>query len=216
MGYEPENTLRSFRKALKLGVDMIEFDARVCKSGEPVIFHDETLDRITGGQGRISELTLSELKKYDVGKGEHIPTLTETLDAINHRAMVNIELKGVGIAGPVAQVIRDYIENKGWPPKAILVSSFNRKEFAKFARINPGVRLGVLVGKNPFDALARAVFYRAYSVHLHYHFLWRWLVRVIQKGGFKVFAFWLPDGRQEAKAKKIGVDGVFLDRPDRI
>lgn len=214
-GYEPENTLRSFRKALDLGVDMIEFDVRLCKSGEPVVFHDDTLDRITGGQGYIKDLTLAELKRYNVGKGEKIPTLTGALNTIDRQAIVNIELKGKNIAEPVAQVIKDYI-NSGWPPKVFLVSSFNRKEFAKFAHHNPGARLGILVGKNPFDALGRAIFYRAYSVHLHYHFLWKWLVRAMQKSGFKVFAFWLPDETWERKAKEVGVDGIISDYPDRI
>ncbi len=215
-GYEPENTLRSFRKALKLGVDMIEFDVRICKSGEPVVFHDETLDRITGGQGHIKDLNLVELKKYNIGKREKIPTLVEALNLIDHKAMVNIEMKGTNIAGPVATIIKDYVENKNWPAKTFLVSSFHRKEFARFARVNPGVRLGILVGKNPFDALGRAVFYGAYSIHLHYHFLWKWLVRAMQKSGFKVFIFWLPDETWESKAKEVGVDGIISDYPDRI
>ena len=46
MGYEPENTLRSFRKALKLGADMIEMDVRVCGTGEVVAIHDSTVDRV--------------------------------------------------------------------------------------------------------------------------------------------------------------------------
>jgi glycerophosphoryl diester phosphodiesterase len=214
-GYEPENTLRSFRKALELKVDMIEFDVQVCKSGEVVVFHDETLDRITRGRGRISELTLQDLKKYNFGKGERIPTLRETLDLINQRALINIELKAKNTAGPVAEMLEEYIGN-GWPPKIFLISSFNRKEFARFAKINPGVRLGILVKKNPLDALARAAFYKAYSVHIHHRFLWRWLVKTIQSSGFKVFAFWLPNRKWEERAKEIGVDGIFSDYPDRI
>ena len=215
-GYEPENTLRSFRKAINLGVDMIEFDVRLCKSGDLVVFHDESLERITGTKKLIRNSTLVELKKYDVGKGEKIPTLIEALDLIGREVAVNIEMKGENVAEPTAVVIKKYIEEKKWPPELFLASSFNRKELARFVKINPGARLGILVGKNPFDAVARAILYKAYSVHIHHHFLWRWLVRAIQRGGFKVFAFWLPNEKWEKKAKKIRVDGIFSDYPDKI
>lgn len=66
MGYKPENTLSSFEKALRLGVDGIELDVWVCQSGELVVFHDETLDRITNGSGNVFDKTLSELKQLKV------------------------------------------------------------------------------------------------------------------------------------------------------
>ena len=56
-GYEPENTLRSFAKAIELGVDMIEFDVHVCASGELVIIHDDTVDATTNGSGLVAEKT---------------------------------------------------------------------------------------------------------------------------------------------------------------
>ncbi len=62
MAYEPENTLRSFKKAIDLGVDGIEFDVRRCKSGEIVIIHDEKVDRTTNGRGYVRDLSSSELK----------------------------------------------------------------------------------------------------------------------------------------------------------
>ena len=215
-GYEPENTLRSFTKALELGVDMIEFDVRVCKGGDLIISHESTPNDAAGNKELIENLTLAELKQYDVGKGERIPTLTEALDLINRRAMVNIELKGENTAGPVATVVKNYTDNKEWAPESFLVSSFNHREFVKFAKINPGARLGVLVRKNLFSALVMAFRHRAYSIHIHHHFLWKWLVRVMQFSGFKVFAFWLPNEEWEKRAKKIGVDGIFSDYPDRI
>ena len=52
-GYEPENTILAFKKALELQVDMIELDARLCKTGELVIIHDEDLKRTTNGEGLV-------------------------------------------------------------------------------------------------------------------------------------------------------------------
>ena len=115
-GYAPENTLASFQKALDLGVDMIELDVHKSKSGEIVVIHDDTVDKITNGKGKVGELTLKELKKLDVHFGsetkltrpmsgaeqirkEKIPTLKEVLDLVNGKIKINIEIKARDTAG---------------------------------------------------------------------------------------------------------------------
>lgn len=82
----PENTLVSYRAAIELGVDAIEFDVWLSRDGVPVIMHDANTLRITGHDGLITEQTLAELKMLDAGShkgaefaGERIPTLEETL-----------------------------------------------------------------------------------------------------------------------------------------
>ena len=79
-GYEPENTLRSFNKALDLGVDMVEMDAHVCRSGEVVLIHDDTVDRTTDGHGHVADMMFTDLSRLDAGHGEKIPTLEQALE----------------------------------------------------------------------------------------------------------------------------------------
>ena len=74
-GYEPENTLRSFKKAMELGVDIIELDVHKCKSGELVVIHDFNLNRTTNGKGLVKDKTLAELRELELKKSEKIPTL---------------------------------------------------------------------------------------------------------------------------------------------
>lgn len=83
----PENSMLAFRKAVELGVDQIEMDIRVTKDNELVVFHDETVDRVSNGTGKVRDLTLAELKELDIGikKGEEfagtrIPTFVEFLE----------------------------------------------------------------------------------------------------------------------------------------
>jgi len=71
-GYEPENTLRSFSRALDLGATWIECDVRVVE-GELVIFHDRTLSRLTGAPGKVSDLDLSTLRSLKVKGTAPIP-----------------------------------------------------------------------------------------------------------------------------------------------
>lgn len=105
-GLEPENTLRSFKRAIELGVDMIECDVRLCRTGELVVIHDPTLDRTTSGQGAVSEKSLSELTDLDAGQGDHVLTLPEVFRIIPANVSLNIELKASGTATPTADLIK--------------------------------------------------------------------------------------------------------------
>ena len=83
MGYEPENTLASFGRAVGLGVDMVEMDVHVCRTGEVVVIHDVSVDRTTDGKGDVSGKSFKDLRKLDAGNGQRIPTLEEVLDLVD-------------------------------------------------------------------------------------------------------------------------------------
>lgn len=97
----PENTLAAIEKGIENGADLIETDVRETSDGHLVVIHDATVDRTTDGSGRVAEMTLAELKQLDAGswfdprfKGERIPTLDEALDAMEGRALPDIDFKG--------------------------------------------------------------------------------------------------------------------------
>ena len=89
-GYEPENTLIAFQKAIDFKVDGIELDVHLSSDGEIIVIHDETIDRTSDGKGFVNQFTAFELKKYG------IPKLVEVLDLTNQKCFINIELKGIG------------------------------------------------------------------------------------------------------------------------
>jgi glycerophosphoryl diester phosphodiesterase len=74
-----ENTLAAFRLAAECGVDLVECDPRLTADGEFVLMHDPTVDRTTNGSGRVSDLTLAEVRALRTTHGERVPTLVETL-----------------------------------------------------------------------------------------------------------------------------------------
>jgi len=91
---EPENTMRSFQRAIEMGVDGIETDVQVTKDGALVLMHDHTVDRTTNGTGRVDALSLAELRALDAGKGERVPLLSEFLDLVRGSdLMLNVEMK---------------------------------------------------------------------------------------------------------------------------
>jgi len=146
----PENTLSSFEKALDFGVDMIELDVHCCKSGELVVFHDYTVERMTDGVGYIVDKTLTQLKMLTIKNKEQIPTLQEVLNLVNRRCKINIELKGEHTGKAVAIFLKDFLK-KNWQHGDFLVTSFNFYELYDFNRELPEVPIGIIFGCLPID-----------------------------------------------------------------
>lgn len=100
-GRAPENTLAGFYAAARFGLNWVEFDTQRCASGEWVVFHDETLDRTTNGQGFLKDTPYETLKTLDAGtwfhpqyKNERIPTLKDALSCLaTLKIHPNIEIK---------------------------------------------------------------------------------------------------------------------------
>lgn len=215
-GYEPENTLASFRKALKLDVDMIELDVYVCKSGEIVVIHDDKVDRTTDGNGYVIKKTFEELRELDAGKGEKIPTLIEVLDLINRKVKVNIELKGVKTAERISDIIEEYVNEKNWKYEDFQVSSFNHYELQKFKGLNSNVKTGALVCGIPLGDAKFAEELGSYSVNPSLEFINKKFVDDAHKRKLKVFVYTVNDLDDIENMKKIGVDGIFSNFPDRL
>ena len=85
MGHEPENTLRSIRKALVLGAPCVEVDV-YSVDGRLVVFHDNRLERITNGVGYVSEQSFDYLRSLKITDGQSISTLEEVCEVINSLA----------------------------------------------------------------------------------------------------------------------------------
>ena len=123
----------AFERALDLGADGAEFDVQLTKDGIPVVFHDESLLRITGEDRLIKDLTLSELKQYDLSYKfagqcpvQRIPTLEEYFALVQNRAFFSIlEFKtAIFEYDGIEQKVIDMIRAFGLSERIVL-SSFN-------------------------------------------------------------------------------------------
>lgn len=215
-GYEPENTLKSFAKALSLKVDMIELDVQVCKSGELVVFHDKEVSRTTNGFGKISELTLKELKNLDAGNGEKIPTLKEVFDLVDKRTIINIEIKDNKSAQKTIKLIEEYVEKFEWQYNHFQISSFNHIELLKIKNLNSHIKIGALLACLPVDYAQFIKKLEAYSINPSCDFINKEFVDDAQSRGYKVFVWDIKDKDEIEYIKSLGVDGIFLDFPDKF
>lgn len=216
-GYAPENTLLAFKKAIGLGIDMIEVDVRKCKSGELIAFHDPTLGRMTDGRGRISQKTLEQLKKSKIiGEGqEKIPTLREVLDLVNRKTCICIDIKSRGVAGLLAKLIKEYL-TRGWRPENFLACSRIVGELKNFKKLCPNIRIGLLFSAFPFGKIRLAKKINAYSLHPIRFFSSEKIIERAHEEGLKVFSWTINNPEKIEKMKKMGVDGIISNFPDRV
>ncbi len=137
----PENSLGAFQAACAKGYG-IELDVQLSADGEAMVFHDESLQRLTGVEGRIRDRTAAELAEMTLaGTDERIPTLFDALAVIGHRAMVHVELKTpYGEVGPLEQRVHEILIDHAGP---ISVIGFNPYSHAWFADRFPGVLRGL-------------------------------------------------------------------------
>jgi glycerophosphoryl diester phosphodiesterase len=136
-----ENTLSAFDAAIEKDY-AIECDVHLSADGVPVVFHDDTLQRLTGQEGSVFDKTGAELGQLKVGgTGDHVPTLAEMLERVGGRVPLVIELKGIegkdaGLVAAVASALADY-------PGDVAIMSFDHWLVRDFAKSAPGIPGGL-------------------------------------------------------------------------
>jgi glycerophosphoryl diester phosphodiesterase len=215
-GYEPENTLKAFQKALDLNADGIELDVHLSADGHIIVIHDETIDRTTNGKGFVNTLSLTELKSFLIDDQYEIPTLNEVFDLTDKKCLINIELKGVGTSNKVVSLIEEYILDKNWNYEHFIISSFDWNYLEEVRNLNPNIAIGVLTEENLDTALAFAEKIKARAIHPDYHLLNMKNVNQVQEKGFLVLPWTVNIEEEIQKIKSFKVDGIISDFPDRL
>lgn len=210
--HEPENTLRSIRRAIADGADMVEIDVRYA-SGEILVIHDETVDRTTTGHGSIHQLSFDKIRELDAGLGESIPTLAEVIETIRGKCQLNIEIKEHASTVPVC----DLLEDLGISASQDFVISSSHSEALFEARKRlPRIPIGIIdsrkSGKHDamFDLAAQL---QAASIHPHLRMVSKALVGKAHEKRLKVLPYTVRTRRQLINLLEAGADGCFADDP---
>lgn len=154
MAWEPENTLRSFRRALAEGADLLETDIRFTADGVAVCIHDATIDRTTDGSGIVSRMTLKELeaargRERDGGiSDEGIPTLEAFLAIIPPGRGAALEIKDDRISEPgLASQVSELISAAGLEDRTVILS-FERDHLRAMKREADWLPTGLITLRN--------------------------------------------------------------------
>jgi len=215
-GYEPENTLQAFQKALDLNADGIELDVHLSADGHIIVIHDDTIDKMTNGKGFVNTLSLPELKSFLIAEKHEIPTLNEVFDLVNKKCFINIELKDVDTLTKVVSLIDEYVSEKKWSYDHFIVSSFDWNALLEVHNFDSKIPIGVLTETDLNLALAFAETIKAKAIHPYYHLLNEENTKEIQKKGFLVLPWTVNIEEDIQKIKSFKVDGIISDFPDKI
>ncbi len=212
-----ENTVEAFRYACRSGIEWVELDAMLSADGVVMVFHDETLERMTGHAGRLDEMTAEQLKNLSVRGVEKIPTLAEVLDILNeYQACVNIEIKPSRpeLARETAHKVWQVVCEKGFnDPDRLVFSSFAWDALEETAVFAPEIRRGVLVEDVSGDWRPAAKKVNAYSINYDADLLTPELIREIKDRGYHLMAYTVNDAKQAKRLRDAGVESFFCDDP---
>jgi len=160
----PENTLAAFRNAFNFPVDAIELDVHMSRDGHLIVFHDNTVDRLTNGKGNILDLDFAYLRNLNAAahfpggwpEPQQIPTLREVLDVVKGHMQVYIEIKQskrdviFGRYPNIVEAVIDEVRAANMLDQ-VLVISFDWMVLPQVKSLEPGVLTGALVSDDIWD-----------------------------------------------------------------
>ncbi len=206
--YEPENTLRSIRRAIEMGADAVEVDVRMTSDGVPVIMHDPTVDRTTNGKGEVRYMSLEEMESLDAGLGEKVPRLDEVLDEVKGKVDLLIELKVDEASLPALKLVED----RGMIDSVLFIS-FSIRALESVLRSQFKAHTGLIYSK-PGDWIVRAKQIGCEFILPKYHLATRKAIDLAHRSHLRVIPWVIDDLELAKELKDRGSDGIATNRPD--
>ncbi len=202
--YFKENTIEAFKGALALGSKYFETDVQLSKDGQLVIYHDYILKET---QQPIKNLTAKQLSRYAV------PLLDDVLSLLAKDIKLNIEIKNDDNLYPAIEekLIKLLNTHKNAHKERLLISSFDLPCLQRVRALDPNIKIGRLT--RAFD-IKEALALKAHSVNISVTRVNKKIIDTCHAHNIKVFVYTVNDDGQANALGKIGVDGIFSDRPD--
>lgn len=214
----PENTLSAFAGAIACGAKTVEFDVRKTKDDVLVIFHDDTLKKITGDDTTIADYTYEELQTLDFGawysedfQYERIATLDEALDLLSASGVrLFVELKKIGDDPDFGPQVYDTCKNHGMLDRIIFLS-FDYNYLSAIKELDPNQQIMVLASFGKSDLPER---YPADYYGINMKTLTPKTIKSIHEAGAKVYSYTPETKGQVLSLQRMGVDGIITDYPN--
>lgn len=213
--YMPENTLLSFYTGIYMKANGIETDVRRTADGVLVLFHDNTLERVTGDPRSVEECTLAELMTLDVKKDGYTDKIVVFEDFLAKFAFRDItfaiELKGEGVEKDTADLLRKY----GMQKKAV-VTSFKLEYIKNFIAYAPEFEFGLLTKEVTPEIEAELLSLGATEICPRATLMTADDVERWHEMGLRVRAWGVGDEEIMKFACNAGVDGMTCNFPDKL
>lgn len=221
-GYAPENTLEAFKLAAELGADGIELDVQLTRDGQIVVIHDETIDRVSDGHGRVIDQNLDELRKYNFNTTNKeyphtdIPLLSEALELIKpyEDMLINIELKTsiVFYPGLEKRVVK-LVDEMGMSDR-VIYSSFNHESVLRVRKL--GKKAAFLYADGIANPSEYADKYDIQALHPSVNNVkYPGLIENAHNNGLMVNVWTVNETSDMECMRQYGVDAIITNYPDK-
>ncbi|MGE5713869.1 MAG: glycerophosphodiester phosphodiesterase [Betaproteobacteria bacterium] len=234
----PENTLAALRIGFEHGFRAVEFDAMAPRDDDPVLIHDDTLDRTAGIHGDVTSRTADQLAQLDAGRwhspafaGEPVPRLSEALAYCRACSIwPNVEIKpapgheartGELVARAVARAYAEVVTPGGDDPARLdarvpLLSSFAVDSIVAARRAAPDLPRALLIDAIPEDWRTLLERSAAASLNTNHMALTQERAREIKQAGYWLFCYTVNEPDRARELLSWGVDAFCTDRIDLI
>jgi glycerophosphoryl diester phosphodiesterase len=220
-----ENSMLAFRAAVDLGTVHLETDVHTTRDGVLLVFHDESLDRVTDSAGRISELSADEVSAARIGGREPVPTFAELVAAFPD-ARLNLDVKDWNSVVPLAEAI----ERHGIHGRVLVTSFSDRRRKAVLKRLSKRVASSagstltatfVFLGPVLPAPLARRLLAGVDVFQVPARYGWvpvvtQGFVRRAHRLGRQVHVWTINEPAEMERLLDLGVDGIVSDRLDLL
>ena len=216
----PESTLAAFRAAVRIGVDMIEFDVQVTADRHLVVIHDPTVDRTTNGRGAVAGMTLDALRKLDAGAGfdgyyagQRIPTLAETLEAIPAPLLLNVHIKPEWEDEWLAREVLGLLGQHGALARTLVVHH-SLPDLDRFRALDQRLDYCLLPpSDDSFQYVAAAQAAGLRTLQPGRAMMSRAFCNAVHEAGMRANVFYADTERDMHRYIAYGVDGILTDDP---
>lgn len=216
-----ENSMSAFKAAVESGYS-IELDIRLSRDGELVVFHDDTLDRVCGREGKVIDFTADELATFKLsGTSDGIPRFSDVLALVDGKVPLLVEIKeDAGVSAVSEAACKMLAEYKG----PFIVESFNPLSLKTVKKNMPKVTRGILSHRyyeyeqyrKPLYFLLQSLLLNflcrpAFIAYDHRHAKAFGLRFVRTVFGVPTLAWTVKSAEDEAMARKNGFDGIIFE-----
>lgn len=213
--HAPENSLLGIRRGFELGADWVELDVQTV-DGEPVLFHDRRLERMTGRTGVVPNTPLEQLLEFGVGEGEKVPRLRDALHMIPEGRGICLEIKDRRSVTSISNLLGSELSTGTLSLDRVIVSCFDHRELLKLKKQAPKIPRALLLYGVPLNAVSQARDVGATEVHIDFASLDGQLVAEIHNAKLKLIVYTVNEVDDIQEAINLKVDGIISDFPDRV
>jgi glycerophosphoryl diester phosphodiesterase len=221
---KPQNTASAFLSAAQYDIDMIETDINMTRDGKLVVIHDQEIDHVSNGSGKVMDFTLSQLKGFDYGSwmgadfaGEGILTIEEFIELVTDKVpALNIEIKN----GPIyyegiEQKLVDAIKKFDIRDR-VIISSFDHHAIKQIKELDGHITTAILFSGRLIDPITPAKLAGADGIHPEFRWVTGETVTAAGEAGLFVNV-WTVDGDENIQLMRdIGVTGIISNFPGKL